>query len=114
VNPAVQYTLRDIMKGKPKVQFKRPSGNKIAQGEQRSIPGFGCISVADAIAKVESAGFTATPGAEVESDCPQGQAAGTEPSGRTIKNGFVSIQVSKGKPGPKGPKPGPSAPPGPR
>ncbi|GID95879.1 transglycosylase domain-containing protein [Amorphoplanes digitatis] len=111
VNPAVEYTLRDIMKGKARVQFKRPSGNKIAQGEQRSIPGFGCISVADAIAKVEGAGFTATPGTEVESDCPKGQAAGTEPSGRTIKNGFVSIQISKGKPGAK---PGPSTPAAPR
>jgi membrane peptidoglycan carboxypeptidase len=95
VNPAVQETLRDIMKGKNKVQFKRP-GAKIAQGEQRSIPDVTCVSVADAKARLEAAGFTATAGTEVESSCPKGQAAGTEPANRTIKGGFVSIQVSKG------------------
>ncbi|MEU4214548.1 transglycosylase domain-containing protein [Actinoplanes sp. NPDC026623] len=96
VNPAVEKTLRDVMKGKPRLQFKRPSGDKIAQGEQHSIPGVECMSVAAATARLENAGFTATPGAEVESGCPKGQAAGTEPSGRTIKGGYVSIQISKG------------------
>jgi membrane peptidoglycan carboxypeptidase len=104
VNPAVQETLRDIMKGKNKVQFKKPSGSKIAQGEQRSIPDVTCISVAAAKSRLEAAGFTATPGAEVESSCPKGQAAGTEPANRTIKGGFVSIQVSKGAA--ETPKPG--------
>ncbi|AGZ45893.1 transglycosylase domain-containing protein [Actinoplanes friuliensis] len=106
VNPAVEYTMRDLMKGKEKVQFKRPSGNKIAQGEQRSIPDVNCISVAEATSRIESAGFTATPGTEVTSDCPAGQAAGTEPKNRTIKGGYVSIQISKGKePGPGGSAP---------
>ncbi|MEU7902870.1 transglycosylase domain-containing protein [Actinoplanes sp. NPDC049118] len=110
VNPAVEKTLRDVMKGKPRVQFKRPSGDKIAQGEQRSIPDVDCLSVADATARLERAGFTATPGAEVESNCPEGSAAGTEPSGRTIKGGYVNIQISKGEPA----KPGQSTPAAPR
>jgi membrane peptidoglycan carboxypeptidase len=97
VNPAVWDTVRDIMKGKPKDQFKKPSGDKIAQGEQRSIPDVTCLSVAEATSKIKAAGFTPGTGTEIASNCPEGQAAGTAPAGRTIKGGFVSIQVSKGK-----------------
>jgi membrane peptidoglycan carboxypeptidase len=97
VNPAVEKTLRDIMKGKKKVQFKEPKGTKIALGEQREIPGVECVSVDEAKSRIEGAGFEATVGAEVASDCPKGQAAGTEPAGRTVKGGFVSIEVSAGK-----------------
>jgi membrane peptidoglycan carboxypeptidase len=96
VNPAVWETVRDIMKGKPRDQFKRPSGDKLAQGEQRSIPEVKCLSVAEATSKVKNAGFIAGPGAQVASSCPKGQAAGTAPEGRTIKGGFVSIQISQG------------------
>ncbi|MFI7599965.1 penicillin-binding protein [Actinoplanes sp. NPDC049681] len=96
VNPAVQYALRDIMEGKPDVQFKRPSGSRIARGEQRSIPDVHCVGVDEAMNRVEAAGFTASRGTEVASPCPAGQAAGTEPTGTTIKGGFVSIQISGG------------------
>jgi membrane peptidoglycan carboxypeptidase len=97
VNPAVWDTMRDIMKGKPRDQFKKPSGNKIAEGEQHSIPDVTCLSVAEATSRLKGAGFTVSPGAETASKCPKGQAAGTVPAGRTIKGGFVSIQISKGK-----------------
>jgi membrane peptidoglycan carboxypeptidase len=97
VNPAVWDTMRDIMTGKPRDQFKKPSGNKIAEGEQHSIPDVTCLSVAEATSRLKGAGFTVSPGAETASKCPKGQAAGTVPAGRTIKGGFVSIQISKGK-----------------
>ena len=113
VNPAVENTLRDLMKGKPSVQFKRPKSTKIALGEQRTIPGVECTSIDEATRRLEGAGFEASKGAEVPSACPKGQAAGTEPSGRTVKGGYVSIQVSAGTPAgpggpvrPGGPKPG--------
>jgi membrane peptidoglycan carboxypeptidase len=96
VNPAVWDTMRDIMKGKPKDQFKKPSGNQV-QGEQRSIPDVTCLSVAAATSRLRGAGFIVGPGAETASECPKGQAAGTLPTGRTIKGGFVSIQISGGK-----------------
>jgi membrane peptidoglycan carboxypeptidase len=105
VNPAVWETVRDIMKGKPKEQFKKPSGDKIAEGEQRSIPGVKCLSVTEATSKVKNAGFTVGVGTEVASSCPKGQAAGTAPEGRTIKGGFVSIQISQGAEKPKKGKP---------
>jgi membrane peptidoglycan carboxypeptidase len=101
VNPAVWDTMRDIMKGKPKDQFKKPSGDKIARGEQRSIPDVACLSVAEATSRLKSAGFTPGTGTETASDCPKGQVAGTAPAGQTIKGGFVSIQISKGKEGDK-------------
>ncbi|AGL17836.1 transglycosylase domain-containing protein [Actinoplanes sp. N902-109] len=96
VNPAVEGALHDIMKGKPKQQFKKPNGTKIAKGEQRSIPDVTCTSVAAAKQRLESAGFIAAAGSQVPSSCPAGQAAGTEPAGQTVKGGFVSIQVSSG------------------
>ncbi len=97
VNPAVWNTMDDFLRGKPKVQFKRPGSSKISIGEQRSIPDVTCATVNGARARVESAGFSASIGQEVESNCPKGPAAGTNPSGRTIKGGFVSIEISKGK-----------------
>ncbi|GAA2478427.1 transglycosylase domain-containing protein [Winogradskya humida] len=116
VNPAVEDTLRDIMKGKDKVEFKKPKGTKISKGEQVSIPGVKCSSVDAAKSRVEDAGFTATVGTEIASDCPKGQAAGTEPSGQTVKGGFVAIQVSSGPApsgaGPSGAPTGPGGTPG--
>ncbi|WP_229067723.1 transglycosylase domain-containing protein [Actinoplanes sp. DH11] len=111
INPAVQHTVAAYMKGKPKVQFKKPGSDKIATGDQRSIPNVKCDSVSSARNQIEEAGFEASVGATVESDCPAGTAAGTSPSGRTIKNGAVVIEVSKGKA--DKPAPGQSAPPGP-
>ncbi|MEU8816045.1 transglycosylase domain-containing protein [Actinoplanes sp. NPDC048796] len=97
VNPAVYETLADYMKGKPKEQFKVPGSKKIAEGDQRSIPRVACQSIGSAKDEIESAGFDAVVGNDVESDCPEGTAAGTDPGGRTIKGGVVVIEVSKGK-----------------
>ena len=106
VDPAVQHTLREVMKGKPKVPFKRPGSTRMALGEQRAIPEVTCSSVAEATSQLEAAGFTASPGAATASTCPKGTAAGTVPAGRTVRGGYVSIQVSDGKPAPGGtPKP---------
>jgi membrane peptidoglycan carboxypeptidase len=99
VNPAVWNTLADAMKGKPKVQFKEPENHKIAVGDQRSIPDVTCASLGEAQSRLESAGFDVSVGSTVDSSCPAGTAADTNPSGRTIKNGVVIIEVSNGKTG---------------
>ncbi len=99
VNPAVWETMHDIMKGKPREQFRKPSGDKIAEGEQRSIPDVTCLSVAEATSRLRDAGFIVGAGTPTASSCPKGQAAGTAPAGRTVKGGFVSIQISQGKDG---------------
>nr|ACR33060.1 penicillin binding protein [Actinoplanes garbadinensis] len=99
VNPAVYRTLADYMEGRPRESFKRPSSGRIAFGDQRSIPDVECDPMPRARDRLEDAGFDVWRGQEVESDCPAGTAAGTEPSGRTVKNGVVVIQVSKGRRG---------------
>jgi membrane peptidoglycan carboxypeptidase len=99
VNTAVIETLADYMDGKPKKQFKTPKDDKIAVGDQRSIPGVHCASIAAATASLREAGFVPSTGDPVGSDCPAGTAALTEPSGSTIKGGPVTIRPSSGKSG---------------
>ncbi|WP_433307349.1 penicillin-binding protein [Actinoplanes sp. CA-030573] len=115
VNPAVYYTLADYMKGKPKIQFKKPENRKIAYGDQRRIPDVECDSVSSARNRLENAGFSVwLSSSSVDSKCPAGTAAGTNPSGRTIKGGVVEIEVSNGKgavPPPTLPGPGQTPPP---
>jgi membrane peptidoglycan carboxypeptidase len=97
VNPAVWQTMADYMRDKPREQFKKPESSKIAFGDQRSIPDVTCNSIGDARSRLQSAGFTVSIGAPIDSRCPAGTAAGTNPSGRTIKGGVVVIQPSNGK-----------------
>ncbi|GAA0545434.1 transglycosylase domain-containing protein [Paractinoplanes ferrugineus] len=114
VNPAVWNTLGDFMDGKPKVQFKTPDNKKIAVGDQRSIPDVTCDSIDSARDRLEGAGFDVSVGGDTDSSCPPGTAAGTNPSGRTIKGGVVVIQKSNGKnqqQQPTAPEPGGVVPP---
>jgi membrane peptidoglycan carboxypeptidase len=115
-NPAVWNTLADYMKGKPKIQFKRPENTKIAYGDQRRIPDVECDSISSARSRLDGAGFSVSLGQDVDSKCPAGTAAGTNPSGRTIKGGVVVIEVSNGKGAQQPPIPGlpgiPTRPPG--
>jgi membrane peptidoglycan carboxypeptidase len=97
VNPAVYLAMADFMKGKPKVQFKKPGNTKIALGDQRSIPNVECDSIGAAKSRLSSAGFSPSVGAPIDSQCPVGTAAGTNPDGRTIKGGVVVINPSNGK-----------------
>jgi membrane peptidoglycan carboxypeptidase len=100
VNPAVYNAVADYMRGKPKEQFKKPDDHKLALGEQRSIPNVECDPIADAKSRLQGAGFTVSVGNPVASKCPAGTAAGTSPSGQTIKGGFVQITPSSGGGGP--------------
>src|SRR5690606_1937807 len=94
-------TLADAMKGKPKVNFTPPSG-KIVYGDQRAIPNVRCMPVEEARSRLRAAGFDVYVEANrVPSPCPPGTAAGTVPSGSTIKGGTVGIQVSAGQPRPQ-------------
>jgi membrane peptidoglycan carboxypeptidase len=99
INPAVYKTLGDYMKGKPKVQFKVPDNKKVAVGDQKSVPDVSCDSLGEAQGKIRDAGFEPTIGSPVESDCPEGTAAETDPSGRAVKGGVVVIKPSQGSKG---------------
>ncbi|MEU7755715.1 transglycosylase domain-containing protein [Micromonospora sp. NPDC049101] len=96
INPPVYETLRDAMKNKPRINFE-PPGQKISEGDQRSIPDVKCQPVDTAKSRIKGAGFEPVVSeAKVPSTCPAGTAAGTSPDGRTIKGGVVTIQVSSG------------------
>jgi membrane peptidoglycan carboxypeptidase len=96
VNPAVYDTLADIMRGKRQQAFPRPS-EKLAYGEQRSIPDVTCQPVEAATSTLESQGFRVEVSPEpVGSACPAGSVARTEPSGRTIDGGLVVLRRSNG------------------
>ncbi|MEU7585872.1 transglycosylase domain-containing protein [Micromonospora sp. NPDC049230] len=96
INPPVYETLRDAMKNKPRINFE-PPGQKISEGDQRSIPDVKCQPVDTAKSRIKGAGFEPVVSeAKVPSTCPAGTAAGTSPDGRTIKGGVVTVQVSSG------------------
>jgi membrane peptidoglycan carboxypeptidase len=96
VNPAVMYTMRDAMKGLPSEDFAKPS-EKMAFGDQRSIPDVRCRPVEEAKSRLRGAGFDpVVNSAQEPSNCPAGTVARTDPNGRTVKGGVVSIYVSSG------------------
>ncbi|GAB3855877.1 hypothetical protein GCM10029963_51320 [Micromonospora andamanensis] len=97
INPPVWQTLKAAMKGKKGIDFE-PPGKKISLGDQRTIPGVSCLDLDRAKSRLSGAGFEPiVSSTRVTSDCPAGTAAGTSPSGRTIKGGIVTIVVSAGK-----------------
>ena len=109
INPAVYKTAADYMKGKPKENFKKPGNKKLTLGDQRSVPNVECSSIGEAKSRLSGAGFDPyVVGGQVDSKCPAGTVAGTNPDGRAIKNSPIAIEVSNGKGGeqPGKPKPG--------
>jgi hypothetical protein len=99
VNPAVYRTLAAAMKGKPKRSFARPA-DRLAYGERRSIPDVTCQPVGRAIDALRDAGFAVRVASEpVDSPCPAGAVAATDPRDRAVRGGVVVIRVSRGAPG---------------
>jgi membrane peptidoglycan carboxypeptidase len=96
VNAAVTLTMRDGMKGRGKVQFKKPS-QKMIFGKRRSIPLVRCLSERNARARIAGAGFDVSVDPEpVASPCPKGTVARTDPQGTTSEGSNVSLILSKG------------------
>ena len=114
VNPTVIHTLSDAMKGVETEDWPAPS-DKLAFGDQVRIPDVECLPVSEAESVLSDAGFRVrVDDNPVESSCEEGLAAGTNPSGRTVRGGTVEIQISDGsqaeeeeEPGP-GPRPRPT------
>jgi membrane peptidoglycan carboxypeptidase len=103
VNPAVTYALADAMDGRDGHDWGRPEGERIVFGDQVNIPDVKCQPIGDAQRILENAGFEVEVGEPVDSDCAPGQAAGTNPDGRTIPGDEITIEVSNGsdfEPGP--------------
>jgi membrane peptidoglycan carboxypeptidase len=108
VRPSVIYAMRDAMKGKDSEDWPEPGDKDLVFGPRQDIPDVSCMSIAEAEATLSGAGFEVdledTP---VDSECAEGQAAGTTPSGSTTRGGAVTILVSNGS-GYEEPEPEPS------
>ncbi|WP_141714830.1 penicillin-binding protein, partial [Micromonospora mirobrigensis] len=116
INPPVMETLRDAMKGKPRLDWTPPSG-KVVVGDLKSVPGVTCLPIDVAKSKLRDAGFQpVVAGVPVPSSCGKNTAAGTSPDGKSTKGGVITILVSAGTPTPTPPLPGTTVippPPGP-
>jgi membrane peptidoglycan carboxypeptidase len=98
---AVAETLRDAMKGVEAKDWPRPDSNKLVWGDQVGVPDVRCRPVEEARSILQNAGFRVeVDDQQIDSNCPRGEAAGTNPSGRTVRNGVVVITVSNGSDAP--------------
>jgi membrane peptidoglycan carboxypeptidase len=107
VNPAVANTMREVMRGKPNVQFTKAS-QKMAYGNQVSIKPVTCKSPDEAKSILKGQGFKVEVdrGAPVNSPCPAGTVASTNPPSKTVQGGSITLVLSNGAGG------GPATPPG--
>jgi membrane peptidoglycan carboxypeptidase len=97
VNPAVYQTLADAMEGVEAKEFTPPS-QKTINGNLVSIPNVRCNSEPDAHTRLVARGFEVQIAAgRIDSHCPAGTVAGTEPGGRTIEGGVVVLTLSTGR-----------------
>ena len=108
VQPAVTFTMRDAMRGLPGIDFAKTS-SKLAQGTRVRVPPVTCATVRAATRTLESAGFDVSVAEKkVDSPCPDGTVATTDPTGTTSKGSTIILVLSNGKvtvptPGPSGP-----------
>jgi membrane peptidoglycan carboxypeptidase len=97
VRAAVIHTMHDAMDGVESQDWARPGSEKLVRGERVSIPVVECLPVSEAEALISDAGFDVNVDDEqVDSECEEGQVAGTLPEGSTSRGSAVMILVSNG------------------
>ena len=102
--PVWAKVMRAASKGMPVKGFPTPS-NKIENGDYVNLPSVVGYSVSSAQARLRDAGFTSYVVGKINSSVAAGLVAGTQPSGRALKNSSVGLLISLGpKPQPKPPK----------
>ncbi|PJJ55524.1 transglycosylase domain-containing protein [Compostimonas suwonensis] len=69
----------------------------VLQATSVTIPDVRGMSAEDAASVIENAGFSAVVGDQVDSDLPQGQVAGTTPTGGASRGTLITINVSNGQ-----------------
>jgi membrane peptidoglycan carboxypeptidase len=113
-NRAATHTLRDGMAGLPSIQFAPPP-NELIYGKKVPFGNYTCKTVASAKSGLEGLKFTVSiEDPPIDSPCPAGTVAKTDPAGSGSAGSQVSIYVSSGKPPAGGPGNGPggNGPPG--
>jgi membrane peptidoglycan carboxypeptidase len=90
--------------GKPRLKFPEPSA-KLMKGDLKAIPRVTGMSVEDATARLEAAGFSAAVGGTMASSVQKGRVAATSPYGRAPEGSAITIYVSEGGSSRDTPKP---------
>lgn len=93
--PIWKGIMNRALDGQPRVKFKEPS-DKITKGDEVSVPGVTGMSVSQATAVLERAGFSAHVGGTMASSVREGLVAGTSPYGRAPKGSDITIYTSQG------------------
>jgi beta-lactam-binding protein with PASTA domain len=105
--------MRDAMDDRESRDWARPGNMKMVYGERVDIPDVTCMPVAEAEAALKAAGFEVARDEEpVDSECAEGEVAGTLPTGSTSKGSAVMIQISNGSDHEPDPDPTPGPPDG--
>jgi membrane peptidoglycan carboxypeptidase len=106
VNKSAVQTMKEAVADLPKIDFARPP-NSLVFGKTVAIADYTCKSPTDAVAGLNAAGFVPqVESAPIDSPCPAGTVAKTDPAGNGSKGTSVSIFISNGN-GAKPPVPGP-------
>lgn len=103
--PIWKGIMNGALEGQPEIKFGEPS-TKLTQGDQVDVPSVTGLSVTDAIAALQAAGFSAGVGGTMSSSVPRGLVAGTSPYGKAAGGSFVTLYTSRGGGG-GGNQPGP-------
>ncbi|MDQ1683397.1 MAG: hypothetical protein QOC82_134 [Frankiaceae bacterium] len=112
--PIWRDTFEAALKGVPVLPLPKPDP-KFVHGLTVPIPSVEGLSVADAKAALEQAGFQVViDPKQVDSDLPAGTVARTSPTGQAAQGSIVTIFVSNGHPPKPTPSPSPSQSPAPK
>jgi membrane peptidoglycan carboxypeptidase len=113
VDTAVAFAMRDSMKGQKPLEFAKPTNQAIIYGKRVNIPNVTCKSVQDATNQLKPSGFdVAVDPTPVDSPCPAGTVARTDPSGTGAAGTSVTLILSKGRKNQPGPNPSDTSGPG--
>jgi membrane peptidoglycan carboxypeptidase len=93
--PIWKAIMNKALDGQPVVNFQEPS-SKLASGDQADVPSVTGMSVSQAIATLQAAGFSAGVGGTMSSSVQSGLVAGTSPYGKAPNGSFVTIYTSRG------------------
>jgi len=108
INKAAVNTMRDAVANLPKIDFARPP-DILVYGKTVPIADYTCKAPTDALSGLTAAGFVpqvqTTP---IDSPCPAGTVAKTDPAGSGSKGTSVSIFISNGNGAKPAPNPAPA------
>lgn len=93
--PIWKGIMNRALDGEPELKFKEPS-EKLTKGDEVDVPSVTGMSVSDAMATLQAAGFSAGVGGTMSSSVPNGLVAGTSPYGRAASGSFITLYTSRG------------------